>query len=53
MIEKRYQWLSNQGVKWTSWFPFRAGNTLRGQVLEKWQVKNKLANEYRVINDKK
>ena len=53
MIEKRYQYLSSQGVKWTPWFPFREGNSLKGQKdLEKWQVKGKLANEYRVINDK-
>lgn len=53
MIQKRYQYLSSQGVKWTPWFNFREGNTLKGQNLEKWQVKNKLANEYKVVEDSK
>lgn len=53
MIEKRYQYLSSQGVKWTPWFPFREGDSLKGLKLEKWQVKGKLVNEYRVNNKNK
>ena len=52
MVEKRYQWLSNQGVKWTPWFNLREGNSLKDQKgLEKWQVKGKLLNEYRVVEN--
>ena len=48
MIQKRYQYLTSQGVKWTPWFDFKKGNSIKG--LEKWQVKGKLLNEYRIIN---
>lgn len=49
MVEKRYQWLSNTGIRWTKWFPFKKGNSTKG--LEKWQVRNKLLNEYRIVKD--
>ena len=51
MIQKRYQYWSSTGIQWTPWFDYREDNgQLRDlQVNEKWQVKNKLLNEYRVI----
>jgi hypothetical protein len=38
---KRYQYYSNQGVQWTLWFKPHNNNK------EKWQLKNKLKNEYK------
>lgn len=43
--QKRYQYWSKDGIKWTDWFNIRADIPE-----EKWQVKNKLLNEYRTIN---
>lgn len=37
---KRYQYYSAQGIKWTDWFPYEGPQ-------EKWQLKNKLLNEYK------
>lgn len=50
MIQKRYQYLTSQGVKWTPWFNFKRGDSLKGLKLEKWQVRGKLVNEYRIVN---
>lgn len=51
MIQKRYQYYSKTGIAWTEWFNYRKDNgqlsTLQKE--EKWQVKNKLLNEFRVI----
>ena len=51
MIQKRFQYWSAQGKTWTDWFDYREDNgQLRDlQVNEKWQVKNKLLNQYRII----
>ena len=41
-MEKRYQYYGpNREIKWTDWFPYRRPEQ------EKWQVKNKLLNEYK------
>lgn len=43
--QKRYQYWSKDGIKWTEWF-----NVPMDTPEEKWQVKNKLLNEYRIID---
>ncbi len=40
--QKRYQYWSGEGVKWTKWFETTAFD-------EEWQIKNKLRNEYRDV----
>lgn len=37
---KRFQYFSNSGISWTSWFECKYSD-------EKWQLKNKLLNEYK------
>lgn len=53
MIQKRYEWLSNEGKKWTDWADFIADDSkldyLRKE--EKWQLKGVLKNEYRIVPD--
>ena len=51
MIQKRFQYWSAQGKTWTDWFDYREDNgQLKDlQVNEKWQVKNKLLNQYRIV----
>ena len=39
-MEKRYQYYSKDGIKWTNWFKCNYSD-------EKWQLKNKLKNEYK------
>ena len=50
MIQKRFQYWSVQGILWTDWFDYCEDNgqlqTL--QTEEKWQLKNKLLNEFRI-----
>lgn len=41
MIYKRYQYYGPKGIEWTDWFPWE--HTSR----DKWQLKNKLLNEYK------
>ena len=41
MVLKRYQYYSKEGIMWTEWFPWES--TIR----DKWQLKNKLLNEYK------
>lgn len=45
MIQKRYEYFSKDGKKWTSWF----NTTLKDMPNEKWQLAHKLLNEYRII----
>lgn len=45
MKYKRYQFWSENGIKWTKWFKWNS--TLN----EKFQLKNKLLNEYKESND--
>ena len=51
MIQKRFQYWSRGEILWTDWFNYREDNgQLHSlQTEEKWQLKNKLLNEYRVI----
>ncbi len=41
MVEKRYQYYTTTGVRFTKWFPFT------GKDRPKWQITGKLKNEYR------
>lgn len=43
---KRYQYYSKEGVKWTEWF-----ECTPSALTEKWQLKGKLRNEFKVINN--
>ena len=43
MIQKRYQFRAKDGVRWTPWFDTR----LTDFPNERWQILNKLKNEYR------
>ena len=40
--QKRYQYFTRHGIAWTKWFNYNG-------IEEKWQLKNKLRNEYRTI----
>lgn len=40
MMQKRYEFWSREGKKWTEWFDYD------GEQFP-WQLKNKLKNEYR------
>ena len=39
-MEKRYEFWSREGKKWTEWFEYDGEKY-------KWQLKNELKNEYR------
>lgn len=39
-MKKRFQYFSKDGIKWTKWFECSR------YADEKWQLKNKLLNEY-------
>ena len=42
MTQKRYQYWSSEGLKWSEWFPYDGPQ-------EPWQLKSsKLKNEYRI-----
>lgn len=45
MIYKRYQYYTNNGIQWTSWFKWDS------TIKEKYQFKNKLLNEYKDLCD--
>lgn len=40
---KRYQYRSKDGIVWTDWFEWNSS------IRDKWQLKNKLLNEYKEI----
>ncbi len=40
--QKRYEYFSRDGKNWTEWFDYNGEEY-------KWQLKNKLRNEYRTI----
>ena len=42
ITQKRYQYFSSDGISWTKWFQSSESD-------EKWQIKNKLKNEYRTV----
>lgn len=43
-MEKRFQYYSKNGIQWTNWFTVK-----NSEQKEKWQLKNKLLNEYRNV----
>lgn len=45
MVQKRYQYYAQDGIKWTPWFNWRYDSR------DKWQIKNKLLNEYKEVDD--
>lgn len=51
MIQKRYQHISRNGIEWTNWYDYSPHDHLLKvfQKEEKWQLKNHLLNEFRVI----
>lgn len=53
MIQKRYQHYTKDGIVWTDWFD-TAKNDSELNVLkkeDKYQLKNKLLNEFRIIEE--
>ena len=42
---KRYEIFTREGKKWGKWFPWN------GVIKEKWQLKNKLKNEYKEVSE--
>lgn len=40
-MQKRYEYWSKEGIVWSQWYNWD------GNLMEKWQLKNKLRNEYR------
>ena len=42
-LMKRYQFFGKSGVEWTNWFATLSTDE------EKWQIKNKLKNEYKTV----
>jgi len=51
MIQKRYQYWSRDGIVWTSWINYCEDDSQLEELKEtyKWQLKNKLKNEFRLI----
>lgn len=51
MIQKRYQSFTPSGVAWTDWFDYCEDDSQlsRLQNEEKWQLKNKLKNGFRIV----
>ena len=42
---KRYQTWTRDGIQWSYWFPYS------GDENEKWQLNNKLKNEYKEVTN--
>lgn len=42
---KRYQLFTKNGIVWSKWFSWN------GTIEEKWQLKNKLKNEYKEVTE--
>ena len=51
MIQTRYQYFSSKGIAWTDWRDLDPDDSHLEdlQKNQKWQVKDKLLNDYRVI----
>lgn len=51
MIQTRYQYYGPNGIAWTDWRDLEPDDTQleKLQTEQKWQVKDKLLNEFRVI----
>lgn len=48
MIQKRYQFFSKGGIKWTDWFDYHRDISLEEANKDIWQFKHKLKNEFRI-----
>lgn len=51
MIQKRYQYYSKEGIKWTEWSDYMDDDS-KLEYLQKeeiYQLKPKLLNEYRIV----
>ena len=44
-VYKRYQFWSRNGLEWSSWYEWT------GQDCPKWQLKNRLINEYKTVEE--
>jgi hypothetical protein len=51
MIEKRYQYFSNEGIQWSPWIPYVEDDSMIDSLKadEKWQLKGKLLNEFSIV----
>jgi hypothetical protein len=51
MIQKRYQYWAHEGVVWTPWENYCEDDSQLKEIekVYKWQLKNKLKNEFRVV----
>ena len=51
MIQKRYQFYSKEGVKWTPWSNYKSDNSQLSELRkeEKYQLKPHLLNEFRIV----
>ena len=51
MIQKRYEHYGREGKQFTPWFNYCEDNSQlsRLQVEEKWQLKNKLLNQFQIV----
>jgi hypothetical protein len=54
MIQKRYEYWSKEGKVFSSWFDYEQDDSLLTtlEAKEKWQLQNKLRNEFRIKNNK-
>ena len=50
MIQKRYEFLSSKGKEFTEWFNYCEDDSMLKvfQKEEKWQISQKLRNEFRI-----
>ena len=50
MIQKKYQFFSKEGIKWTDWFDtLKKDEELENlRITQYWQLKDKLLNEFRI-----
>lgn len=51
MIQKRYQYWAHEGVVWTPWVDYCEDDSQLKEIekMYKWQLNNKLKNEFRVV----
>lgn len=53
MIQKRYEYWSDQGKTWSDWFDYNSDNSKLAaiQANELYQFGKKLRNEFRIVNN--
>ena len=51
MIQNRYQYFTKDGIVWTPWLDYCEDDSQLEEIKKKfkWQLKNKLKNEFRVV----